>query len=273
VSPERWTDNVTDEFLARMTARLRDRTGVDIALAGRVHPRTKQLTIRFADGIHTERFLGLNVAPGTGVGGRVVALGRHVRVDHGGVPVRIGTGEPVSSVLAMPLHIDGQVRYVFYVAERAKKPISAQMAATALSFMRELEAFVAQSARKREADTSRRWNLDERVIRQIDSELTRLSMDFAGSPVTARIATIRTLLEDSVSRGAPVAEKVKLSLTRREITVLELVAEGLSNAEAAERLFVSPETVKACLRTIRLKLGVHNRTAAVHVARRAGLLQ
>ncbi|WP_420497805.1 response regulator transcription factor [Parafrankia soli] len=61
--------------------------------------------------------------------------------------------------------------------------------------------------------------------------------------------------------------------TRRELDVLGLVAEGLSNAETAERLAVSPETVKAYLRTIRSKLGVRNRIEAVNVARRSGLPQ
>jgi DNA-binding CsgD family transcriptional regulator len=49
-------------------------------------------------------------------------------------------------------------------------------------------------------------------------------------------------------------------------------AEGCSNAEAAQRLGVSPETVKAYLRNIHGKLGVRNRTEAVAVARRSGLL-
>jgi two-component system nitrate/nitrite response regulator NarL len=62
------------------------------------------------------------------------------------------------------------------------------------------------------------------------------------------------------------------SLTRRELEMLELLAEGLSNADIAGRLFVSPETVKAHLRNMFGKLGVSDRTAAVAVALRKGLI-
>ena len=62
------------------------------------------------------------------------------------------------------------------------------------------------------------------------------------------------------------------SLTRRELEMLELLADGLSNADIAGRLFVSPETVKAHLRNMFGKLGVSDRTAAVAVALRKGLI-
>jgi DNA-binding CsgD family transcriptional regulator len=52
-------------------------------------------------------------------------------------------------------------------------------------------------------------------------------------------------------------------LTAREAEILELVATGLSNAAIAERLWISPGTVKKHLENIYAKLGVANRTAAV----------
>jgi two-component system nitrate/nitrite response regulator NarL len=61
-------------------------------------------------------------------------------------------------------------------------------------------------------------------------------------------------------------------LTRRELEMLELLAEGLSNADIAAQLFVSPETVKAHLRNMFGKLGVSDRTAAVAAALRKGLI-
>jgi LuxR family transcriptional regulator, maltose regulon positive regulatory protein len=61
-------------------------------------------------------------------------------------------------------------------------------------------------------------------------------------------------------------------LTRREIEVLRLVAEGLSNQTIAERLFVSDHTVHRHLANIFDKLDVSTRAAAVAQAARRGLL-
>jgi DNA-binding NarL/FixJ family response regulator len=52
-------------------------------------------------------------------------------------------------------------------------------------------------------------------------------------------------------------------LTSREAEILELVAAGLTNAAIAERLWVSPGTVKKHLENVYAKLGVANRAAAV----------
>ena len=60
-------------------------------------------------------------------------------------------------------------------------------------------------------------------------------------------------------------------LTERELEVLRLVAEGLSNPAIADRLVLSPRTVHAHLRSIFDKLGVSTRTAAAHEAVRLHL--
>ena len=62
------------------------------------------------------------------------------------------------------------------------------------------------------------------------------------------------------------------SLTPREIEVLELVAEGLSNKVVATRLGISDQTVKFHLTSISGKLGAINRTDAVRRAVRRGLI-
>ncbi len=62
------------------------------------------------------------------------------------------------------------------------------------------------------------------------------------------------------------------SLTPREIEVLELVAEGLSNKAVAARLGLSDQTVKFHLTSISGKLGAMNRTDAVRRAVRRGLI-
>jgi DNA-binding NarL/FixJ family response regulator len=63
------------------------------------------------------------------------------------------------------------------------------------------------------------------------------------------------------------------ALSRRETEVLELVADGLSNADISNRLFLSQATVKSHLVHIFDKLGVDSRTAAVTTAREHGLIR
>lgn len=55
-------------------------------------------------------------------------------------------------------------------------------------------------------------------------------------------------------------------LSRREVEVLRLVARGLTNAQVAERLFLSPHTVQAHLRSIYGKLGGTSRPGAIRYA-------
>jgi NarL family two-component system response regulator LiaR len=67
-------------------------------------------------------------------------------------------------------------------------------------------------------------------------------------------------------------ELVKLGLSKRELEVLELMAEGLSNQEIAERLFVSLNTVKTHSSNVFEKLEVKRRTQAVEKAKRLSLI-
>ena len=62
------------------------------------------------------------------------------------------------------------------------------------------------------------------------------------------------------------------ALTDREAQVLEPLAEGLSNKAIGARLGISDQTVKFHVASIAGKLGAHNRTEAVRLAVRRGLL-
>ncbi|WP_043266735.1 response regulator transcription factor [Streptomyces sp. CT34] len=63
------------------------------------------------------------------------------------------------------------------------------------------------------------------------------------------------------------------ALSRRETEVLQLVADGLSNAKISKQLFLSQATVKSHLVHIYAKLGVDSRTAAVAAATARGLIR
>ncbi|MGW1411609.1 response regulator [Streptomyces sp. NPDC002403] len=70
----------------------------------------------------------------------------------------------------------------------------------------------------------------------------------------------------------PAREDVVHALTPRELEVLRQIAEGLSNAEIATELFITPETVKTYVSRILAKLGLRDRVQAVVLAYRVGLV-
>ena len=64
----------------------------------------------------------------------------------------------------------------------------------------------------------------------------------------------------------------RLNLSKRELEVLQLMADGLSNQEIAERLFVSLNTIKTHSAQIFEKMEVKRRTQAVDMAKRFGII-
>lgn len=67
-------------------------------------------------------------------------------------------------------------------------------------------------------------------------------------------------------------EMTRLGISLRELDVLQLMAEGLSNQEIADRLFVSLNTVKTHAARLFEKLDVQRRTQAVERGKQAGLI-
>ncbi|MDX6646809.1 MAG: hypothetical protein QOK40_2536 [Miltoncostaeaceae bacterium] len=95
-------------------------------------------------------------------------------------------------------------------------------------------------------------------------------------------STIRQVVEGSVyhPRGRAAGEvegtvvgPIAGGLTDRELSILRLVAEGLSNLDIAGRLYVTEQTVKFHLSNIYRKLGVGNRTEATRYAYRNRLIE
>ncbi len=94
-------------------------------------------------------------------------------------------------------------------------------------------------------------------------------------------SVIKQALEDSIEVGdsfdAPARLTVGVSevpdLTRREREILQLLAEGHSNAQLAKMLWVTDQTVKFHLSNIYRKLNVSNRTEAARWAQVRGLLE
>lgn len=70
-----------------------------------------------------------------------------------------------------------------------------------------------------------------------------------------------------------VAKSRARALTKREQTILDMLAQGLRNREISDRLDITERTVKFHVSSLFIKLGAGNRTEAVRLALERGLLQ
>ena len=112
---------------------------------------------------------------------------------------------------------------------------------------------------------------DKAVAREALAEALQISERLSALPLAASVQEVAT--EYHLRIGAPPAGRGHpTSLTARELEVLQLVAEGASNGEIGEQLFISARTVSVHVSHILDKLGVSSRTAATTVAHKAGLL-
>jgi DNA-binding NarL/FixJ family response regulator len=96
----------------------------------------------------------------------------------------------------------------------------------------------------------------------------------AGGDALLSPSITRHLIEEFVRRpsaGRPAPPSLD-ALTGREVEVLELVAGGLSNAEIAQRLHVSPATAKTHVARLLMKLDARDRAQLIVVAYESGLV-
>jgi DNA-binding NarL/FixJ family response regulator len=93
-----------------------------------------------------------------------------------------------------------------------------------------------------------------------------------GDALLAPSVTRRLIARFAENHTATARPTLPADLTPRETEVLTLLAEGLSNAEIAERLFVGEATVKTHVARVLTKLGVRDRVQAVVLAYRSGLV-
>jgi DNA-binding NarL/FixJ family response regulator len=106
------------------------------------------------------------------------------------------------------------------------------------------------------------------------AELTARAIVVAAEFGTLAEARAAGIAADAfVSAVRPDTRAVDEPLTRREIDVVALLAEGLSNKAIATRLGISDQTVKFHVASIAGKLGAANRTDAVRIAVRRGIVE
>ncbi|MFJ8823101.1 response regulator transcription factor [Streptomyces sp. NPDC102467] len=260
--------------------RLRRGTGLPVAFGG-LTPSAGQVRIAELSGTATGALRGLAVSAGHGLGGKALTLARACAVtDYQGsrhisheYDAAVGA-EGLRSVLAVPVVVRRRVRGVLYGALRAAHPLGDRSLDAAMAAARDVEqALVVRdeartllaAATTPVSDGAGAWE----EVREAHGALRALAPKIADPGLRAELLAVCGRL---ASASAPQAREVAVVLAPREVDVLVCVAAGTTNAVAAERLGLRPETVKGYLRAAMRKLGAHTRGEAVVAARRAGLL-
>ncbi|MEU6916277.1 response regulator transcription factor [Streptomyces olindensis] len=253
--------------------RLRRATGLPVAFGGLLEAG-QRMRISELDGTATHALRSLVVTSGTGLGGKTVALARPCVVTDYSASRQISheydaavAAEGLRSVLAVPVVVRHRVRGVLYGALRTAQPLGGRMLDAAVEAARDVERALAvrDEARAQAAGAGAGWE----QVREAHAALRALAPRIADPQLRAELLGACALLAaDSGGSGPP----ARVRLAPREVDVLACVAAGATNAVAAERLGVTPETVKGYLRSAMRKLRARTRGEAVVAARRAGWL-
>ena len=92
-----------------------------------------------------------------------------------------------------------------------------------------------------------------------------------GQGLVDQAVTRRVIAEFARRRPAPVPDEAAARLTPRELDIVRLLADGMSNVEIASALVVEPSTVKSHLGRAMAKLGTRDRLQTVVWAYRSGV--
>jgi DNA-binding CsgD family transcriptional regulator len=261
-----------DRLLPEQLRSLQRLSGLPVVFGGsaRGAPLDRRLTINRLVGARGRLLAGLQVASGRGLGGAALRHGSVQRVnDYAGTDAithdydHVVREERLTSVLAVPVLVRGTVQAVLYGATR-DRPIGDRAmrtaAAVASQFRRQLEDGPSAGEERRRPSSVALDELAD-IIRSTGDEVLR-----------ARLGRVHRDLAAQCAMDGGARPSTAGRLTARELDALRLVAVGASNLEIAAELWLSPETVKAYLRSAMRKLSVGNRTAAVHAARLRGLI-
>ena len=157
----------------------------------------------------------------------------------------------------------------YALAARARAALSTGDPASAIETMRAAIAILVDLGFGYEAARCRQ--LVARAARDLGDELTARTEGAAADRTFERLGAVQP------DRGQPARDRASPDLARsgglsaREVEVLGVVADGLTNRQVAERLHLSPHTVARHLSNVFAKLGVRTRTAAVTAAASQGL--
>lgn len=264
---------VVRRLLPERLHRLQRSGGLPVVFGGAIHASAAgpRLVISRLAGTVGTSLRGLAVDAGRGLGGAVLRDAEPGRVDDYASTAEITheydrivvDEEGLTSVIAVPVIVQGSVQAVIYGAVRDDSPIGDRAvrsaAVVAAQLQRDVEAALARGPAQRPAPARSAAAL---------AELAEVIGQTADPLVRARLEQIHRDLGGTPAGRPPGTTQ----LAPREREVLGLAGEGASNLEIAAELGLSPETVKAYLRTAMRKVDAPNRTVAAQTARRWGLL-
>ncbi|GCB58400.1 DNA-binding response regulator [Rhodococcus sp. WS1] len=278
-----------DDALRAELRRLHPRTELPVLFGGCVDDRS--LTITGYVGTRSNILRNLKIDAECGLGGRAIAEQRpgavqdyanssHITHDY---DYEVGT-EAIESLMAVPIVVRGVTRGAIYGGLRANLPIGDVIAETMMrssyALAREfeirdevdrrvamLDTAAVEHGSNRDAQISEGLTESVLALGEIAANLEDMALS---AQVLAVEAKLRALASPKPSANTPVANTVVLSPRERE--VMGYVALGLRNAEIAERLSLSVETIKTYMRNLMGKLDVRSRHEAVVEARRQGLI-
>ncbi|WP_306325699.1 helix-turn-helix transcriptional regulator [Streptomyces venezuelae] len=255
--------------------RLRRGSGLPVVFGGLLQDG-RAMRIAETCGAVTPALRGLTISTGSGLGGKCLALSRpcavtdypsarHITHEYDG-PV---SAEGLRSVIAVPVVVRRKVRGVLYGALRDALPIGERVFDAAVAAARDVEQALAVRDEVARLEPPPAPGPSWEEVRQAYGELRELAPRVPDPELRERLLAVCGRLE--TASGTP-RDVPGVALTPREKDVLAAVASGATNATAATRLGLRPETVKGYLRSAMRKLGAHTRLEAVLAARRAGAL-
>ena len=248
-------------------------TGLPVVFGGPTRPggKGRQLHITRLAGTVGTSLQDLRVYTGLGLGGSVIRDGRPRRVDDYAHADKITHDyddmvvrhERITSICAVPVVVAGAVRAVLYGAVRDAAPIGDRTMRAVGIVAARVERETQKLEHDEDPEPSTASGIAElaAIIRHTRDATLRLRLERLHRELSAAHPDDRTPFPRDGRR-----------LSQREREALRLVARGASNLEVAAELRLSPETVKAYLRSAMRKLDAPNRTAAVHAARQSGAL-
>jgi DNA-binding CsgD family transcriptional regulator len=290
--PEQMRPSDSDAYRQALR-NIRTRTGLPLAFGG---PFTQgHLVLEEFLGARTDGLSGLHVEPGRGMGGFAVSHRRPI-VSHDYETEQWYThdydgpvlGEGIRGVVAAPVTVGDTTRGVLYGAVRSDDRLAglamealdgvAKQLATEIAIRDEVDRRVRLLETAASVRTTGALAHDSGVslddLRDLRQELSGIADRLGDRNLRDRLRRAcdqLARLDPALARDTQ-GDDVRPRLSHREVDVLREVALGCSNAEAAQRLSLRPETVKAYLRSASRKLGAHGRYQVVLAARRAGLL-